>query len=64
MPKQKTHRGAAKRFKVTGGGKVMRHHAGASHNLGKKNVKRKRNLRKATQVAAKFEKKIKGIISN
>lgn len=59
MPKQKTHRGAAKRFKVTGGGKVMRHHAGASHNLGKKTIKRKRHLRKATQVLAKFGRKIK-----
>ena len=64
MPKLKSHRGAAKRFKITGGGKVMRHHAGASHNLGKKSIKRKRNLRKSTQVAGKFEKKIKGIISN
>lgn len=64
MPKQKTHRGAAKRFKVTGGGKVMRHRAGASHNLGKKNIKRKRNLRKATRVAAKFEKKVKEIIGS
>ncbi len=64
MPKQKTHRGAAKRFKVTGGGKVMRHHAGASHNLGKKSIKRKRKLRQSTQVAAKFEKKVKEILGN
>lgn len=62
MPKQKTHRGAAKRFKVTGGGKVMRHHAGASHNLGKKSIKRKRHLRKPTQVLAGFERKIREIL--
>ncbi|MEG1537709.1 MAG: 50S ribosomal protein L35, partial [Clostridiales bacterium] len=46
MPKMKTHRGAAKRIKVTGSGKFRRHHAFASHILGKKTAKRKRNLRK------------------
>ncbi len=64
MPKKKTHRGAAKRFKVTGGGKVMRHHAGASHNLGKKSIKRKRKLRKATRVAGEFEKKVREILGS
>lgn len=62
MPKQKTHRGAAKRFKVTGGGKVMRHHAGASHNLGKKTTKRKRRLRHATKVVGEFSRKVKEIL--
>ena len=62
MPKQKTHRGAAKRFKITGGGKVMRHHAGASHNLGKKSIKRKRRLRKATVIKAEFHRKVKEIL--
>jgi large subunit ribosomal protein L35 len=62
MPKQKTHRGAAKRFKVTAGGKVMRHHAGASHNLGKKSIKRKRRLRKSTVTKAGFHRKIKEIL--
>ena len=46
MPKMKTHRGAAKRIKATGSGKFKRHHAYASHILGKKSPKRKRNLRK------------------
>jgi len=48
MPKIKTHRGAAKRFGVTGTGKIKRNKAYASHILTKKTRKRKRNLRKAT----------------
>ena len=48
MPKIKTHRGAAKRFKKTAGGKIKGSHAFHSHILGKKSAKRKRNLRKAT----------------
>ena len=47
MPKIKTHRGAAKRFKVTGTGKIKRSKAYASHILTKKTRKRKRTLRKA-----------------
>lgn len=46
MPKMKTNRGAAKRFKRTGKGKIARSKAYASHILTKKNTKRKRNLRK------------------
>jgi large subunit ribosomal protein L35 len=42
MPKQKSHKSAKKRFKVTAGGKVLRKHAMASHLLGKKSAKRKR----------------------
>ena len=48
MPKMKTHRGAAKRYKVTGTGKLVRHKAFSSHILETKSPKRKRNLRKAT----------------
>lgn len=48
MPKMKTHRGAAKRFKKTKTGKVKRHRAFASHILTKKSPKRKRRLRQAT----------------
>ena len=62
MPKQKTHKGAAKRFKVTGTGKVRRHHAGHSHILTKKSQKRKRNLRKSTEVQGGFEKLIKEML--
>jgi large subunit ribosomal protein L35 len=50
MPKMKTNRGAAKRFKVTGSGKVMRRKAFASHILTKKTTKRKRGLRMAGEV--------------
>ena len=44
MPKIKTHRGAAKRFKATAGGKFIRGHAFARHILTSKTTKRKRNL--------------------
>ena len=44
MPKMKTHSGAKKRFKVTGGGKVKARHAFTSHILEKKSPKRKRHL--------------------
>lgn len=47
MPKMKTHRGAAKRFKKTASGKIVLRHAYKSHILEKKSPKRKRNLRKA-----------------
>lgn len=47
MPKIKTHRGAAKRFKITASGKVKRSKAYASHILTKKTRKRKRALRKS-----------------
>ncbi|MEI3244867.1 MAG: 50S ribosomal protein L35 [Lachnospiraceae bacterium] len=46
MPKMKTSRAAAKRFKVTGSGKLVRNKAYKSHILTKKTTKRKRNLRK------------------
>ena len=62
MPKQKTHRGAAKRFRTTAGGKVMRHHSMRSHILTKKTTKRKRKLRKATEVVGKFSRRIKQLI--
>lgn len=62
MPKQKTHRGAAKRFKITGSGKIKRAHAYKSHILTKKTTKRTRNLRKAALVAAGEVKTIKKLI--
>ncbi|MBQ9061572.1 MAG: 50S ribosomal protein L35 [Eubacterium sp.] len=61
MPKVKTKRAAAKRFKQTGTGKLVRHKAYKSHILTKKSTKRKRNLRKAAVVDetnAKVMKKI------
>ncbi len=50
MPKMKTKSAAAKRFKVTGTGKLMKMKAYKSHILTKKTTKRKRNLRKAVEV--------------
>jgi len=50
MPKMKTNRGAAKRFRCTGSGKIARRKAYTSHILTKKSTKRKRNLRKGTLV--------------
>ena len=52
MPKMKTNRAAAKRFKVTGTGKFMRARANKSHILTKKNRDRKRRLRQGTVVNA------------
>ncbi len=48
--KLKTHRGAAKRFKITSGGKVMRMHSGKRHLLGTKAPRRMRKLGKAVPV--------------
>lgn len=62
MPKKKTHRGAAKRFKITGRGKVRRQHSMKSHILTKKSAKRKRQLRKSTEVVGKFAREIKQMI--
>ena len=50
MPKMKTSRAAAKRFKLTGSGKLRRNRAYHSHMLTKKNTKRKRRLRDSTRV--------------
>jgi large subunit ribosomal protein L35 len=48
MPKMKSHKGARKRFKITGSGKVKRMRAFKSHILTKKSSKRKRRLRQGT----------------
>ena len=52
MPKMKTHRGAAKRFRRTGTGKLRRRRANRSHLLEKKSPKRKRQLRAVTDVSS------------
>ena len=62
MPKMKSKRGAAKRYKATGSGKVKRHHAYASHILKSKTRKRKRNLRKSSLVSKADEKRVKELI--
>lgn len=62
MPKMKTHRGAAKRYRVTGSGKIKRAKAFKSHILTKKSTKRKRNLRKAAYVSEAEAKVVKKLI--
>ncbi|HNW24760.1 MAG: 50S ribosomal protein L35 [Candidatus Cloacimonas sp.] len=58
MPKLKTNRSAAKRFKVTGSGKIVRHHAKSAHIKTKKSPKLKRNLRSSEIVKKSDEKRI------
>ena len=62
MPKMKTNKAAAKRFKVTGTGKLKRSKAYKRHILTKKTTKTKRNLRKATLVDATNVKMMKKIL--
>lgn len=62
MPKLKTHRGAAKRFSLTGSGKVKRSRAYASHIMTTKTRKRKRNLRKSAILEKSDNRQIKMLI--
>ena len=62
MPKIKTNRAAAKRFKATGTGKLKRNKAYKSHILTKKSTKRKRNLRQATITDATNVKNMKKVL--
>ena len=62
MPKMKTHRGAAKRFRKTGTGKIARSRRNKQHILTKKSPKRKRHLRKTTLVDRVDEKRVKQMI--
>ncbi|HET8563180.1 MAG TPA: 50S ribosomal protein L35 [Candidatus Binatia bacterium] len=62
MPKIKTNRAAAKRFKVTASGKLKRHKGFKSHLLSSKGKKRKRKLRHPTTVAAVEAKNIRKLI--
>ena len=62
MPKMKTRRGAAKRFTVTGSGKVKRGKAFKRHQLSCKTRKQKRNLRHATSVAAVDSRNVRRLI--
>lgn len=63
MPKAKTHKGAAKRFKVTGKGKLKRAKAYHGHILEKKSATRKRRLQRKGNVAAADKKNIKRLLS-
>ena len=62
MPKMKTRRAAAKRFKVTGTGKLKRNKAYKSHILTKKTTKRKRNLRQSAIVDSTTVKNMKKVL--
>ncbi|SEC10910.1 large subunit ribosomal protein L35 [Paramicrobacterium humi] len=64
MPKQKTHSGAKKRFKITGSGKIMKQQAGMRHNLEVKSSHRKRRLNQDQVLSAhdtKMAKKLLGL---
>ena len=61
--KKKTKKAAAKRFTLTGRGKVRRRHAFKSHILTKKTAKRKRGLRKATIAAHADERRLTGLLT-
>ncbi|HKE11084.1 MAG TPA: 50S ribosomal protein L35 [Myxococcota bacterium] len=62
MPKMKTHRGAAKRFKRTGSGKIARMKSGKRHILTKKSMKRKRHLRKETLISGADQKRMEQML--
>ena len=62
MPKQKTNKAAKKRFKVTGGGKLLRRHAMKSHNLEKKSAKRKRAFANDQPVSAQDAREVKRLL--
>ena len=62
MPKMKSHRGSAKRFKRTPTGKIRRRKAFRSHILEKKSSKRKRRLQVPTTVSASDEKRIRRML--
>jgi large subunit ribosomal protein L35 len=63
MPKLKTHSGLKKRIKVTGTGKLRRHHAYAGHLAASKTTKQNRNVRHETGISPTDEKRIKSLIS-
>ena len=62
MPKMKTSRGAKKRFRLSGTGKILRRHAMKSHNLEKKSSKRRRGFRKLHGVAPSDAKGLKKLL--
>lgn len=62
MPKLKTHKGAAKRFRVTANGKIKRGHSHARHILTKKSSKRKRNLDIDTYVSEADHDKVMNML--
>ncbi|MCM2531447.1 50S ribosomal protein L35 [Neobacillus ginsengisoli] len=63
MPKMKTHRGAAKRFKKTGSGKLKRDHAYTSHLFANKSTKAKRKLRKSALISKGDFRRIRQLLT-
>ena len=63
MPKMKTHRASAKRFKRTANGGLKRHHAFTGHRFHGKTIKQRRQLRKAGMVSSSDMKRIKQMLS-
>jgi large subunit ribosomal protein L35 len=62
MPKMKTHRGAAKRFKVTGTGRIVRRKANRSHLIEKKPTKRTRRLAREAEVTGGDKKRVERML--
>jgi large subunit ribosomal protein L35 len=62
MPKQKTHKGTKKRFRLTATGKAKHRQAGTSHLLGRMSTKRKRQLRGTDTVKEVEEKRIQRLL--
>ena len=64
MPKQKTHSGAKKRFKLTGSGKIKKQQSGMRHNLEVKSTQRKRRLNTDQLVSKADTKNIKKLLGH
>ncbi|MBE6693438.1 MAG: 50S ribosomal protein L35 [Ruminococcaceae bacterium] len=62
MGKVKTHRASAKRFSMTGTGKVKMNHCHHRHNLGKKTAKRKRDLRSSAIMSESMARNVRTMI--
>ena len=62
MPKQKTHKGLAKRVKVTGSGKVSRHKSNGGHLMSGKSAKKRRSIRQSTLVTGLKAKRLKAML--
>ena len=64
MPKQKTHKGTKKRFRLTAKGKAMHRQSGTSHLAARMSQKRKRNLRGTTSIDSVMEKSIRRALND
>jgi len=62
VPKQKTNKAAKKRFKITGGGKLLRRHGMKSHNLEKKSAKRKRAFATDHEIATQDNREARRLL--